>query len=212
MNGMVWVRVLVGAVWLNGGLEKLLNPSFPRQFATSLQAGGFISQAPPFFQDFMRNMVVPNAEIVAQLMRAGELTLGIVLILGLLTNLAALGSIGLSAVIMLSQGGVRLGLGLGPPVEAHGGARIEHPPNGFAQHIDRQHGHHQGDARGEHQVRRAREELDPVLDHGAPGRGALDTRAQDTQDRRVRAGDASRRLPLGADRGRGGRRGHARRR
>jgi thiosulfate dehydrogenase (quinone) large subunit len=115
VNGMVWVRVLVGAVWLNGGLEKLLNPSFPRQFATSLQAGGFITQAPPFFQDFMRSMVVPNAELVAQLMRAGELTLGIVLILGLLTNLAALGSIALSVVIMLSQGGVRFGLGLGAP-------------------------------------------------------------------------------------------------
>lgn len=115
MNGMVWVRVLVGALWLNGGLEKLLNPSFPQQFATSLRAGGFISQAPPFFQDFMRSIVVPNAELVAQLMRAGELTLGIVLILGLFTNLATLGSAALSIIIMLSQGGVRLGSGLGPP-------------------------------------------------------------------------------------------------
>lgn len=112
---MVLVRVLVGAVWLNGGIEKLLNPAFPKQFAVSLQAGGFVSQAPPFFQDFMNGFVVPNAEIVAQLMRAGELTLGIVLILGLLTNLAALGSIGLSAVILLSQGGVGLGTGLGAP-------------------------------------------------------------------------------------------------
>ena len=115
MNGMVWVRVLIGAVWLNGGLEKLLNPSFPRQFAASLQAGGFISQAPPFFQDFMKDYVVPNAELFAQLMRAGELTLGIALILGLITNLAAIGSVGLSAVISLSQGGVGLGTGLGSP-------------------------------------------------------------------------------------------------
>jgi thiosulfate dehydrogenase (quinone) large subunit len=115
VNGMVLVRVLIGAVWLNGGVEKLLNPGFPKQFAVSLQAGGFVSQAPPFFQDFMKGYVVPNAEIVAQLMRAGELTLGIVLILGLLTNLAALGSIGLSAVILLSQGGVGLGTGLGAP-------------------------------------------------------------------------------------------------
>src|SRR5215211_738721 len=68
---MVWVRVLVGAVWLNGAIEKLLNPEFPQQFATSLQAGGFVSQAPPFFQDFMRGVVVPNAEIFAQLMRLG---------------------------------------------------------------------------------------------------------------------------------------------
>jgi thiosulfate dehydrogenase [quinone] large subunit len=115
LNGIVWVRVLIGAVWLNGALEKLLNPSFPGQFAASLQAGGFVSQAPPFFQDFMKGYVVPNAELFAQLMRAGELTLGIALILGLLTNLAAIGSVGLSAVILLSQGGVGLGTGLGSP-------------------------------------------------------------------------------------------------
>jgi len=109
------VRVLIGAVWLNGGVEKLLNPDFPRQFAASLQAGGFVSQAPPFFQDFMKGYVVPNAELFAQLMRAGELTLGIALIVGLLTNLTAIGSVGLSVVILLSQGGVRLGMGLGSP-------------------------------------------------------------------------------------------------
>jgi thiosulfate dehydrogenase (quinone) large subunit len=112
---MVWVRVLVGAVWLNGGLEKLLNPSFPQQFATSLQAGGFVSQAPLFFRTFMQGTVVPNAELFAQLMRAGELALGMALILGFLTNFAAVGSVGLSLVIMLSQGGVRLGTGLGAP-------------------------------------------------------------------------------------------------
>ena len=115
MNGMVWVRVLVGAVWLNGAIEKLLNPEFPQQFAASLEAGGFVSQAPPFFQDFMLGVVVPNVELFAQLMRAGELALGIALILGLLTNLAAVGSVVLSTAIMLSQGGVRLGMGLGAP-------------------------------------------------------------------------------------------------
>jgi thiosulfate dehydrogenase [quinone] large subunit len=63
----------------------------------------------------MRDTVVPNAELFAQLMRVGELALGVALILGLLTNLAAVGSVGLSIVIMLSQGGVRLGTGLGAP-------------------------------------------------------------------------------------------------
>ena len=115
MNGMVLVRVLIGAVWLNGGVEKLLNPAFPRQFAASLQAGGFVSQAPPFFQEFMKGYVVPNAELFAQLMRAGELTLGLALIFGVLTNLAAIGSVGMSIVIMLSQGGIGLGTGLGAP-------------------------------------------------------------------------------------------------
>lgn len=115
MNGMVWVRILVGAVWLNGGIEKLLNPSFPQDFATSLEAGGFVSQAPPFFRGFMQGTVVPNAELFAQVVRAGELTLGIALLLGFLTNLAAIGSIGMSVMILLSAGGVRLGTGLGAP-------------------------------------------------------------------------------------------------
>jgi len=57
---MVWVRVLIGAVWLNGGIEKLLNTEFPRQFAVSLQAGGFVSQAPPFFQDFIKRPSFPT--------------------------------------------------------------------------------------------------------------------------------------------------------
>jgi len=112
---MVLVRVLVGAVWLNGGIEKLLNPSFPRQFADSLAAGGFVSQAPPFFRSFMQGTVVPNAELFAQVVRAGELTLGLALILGFLTNFAAVGSVVLSVAILLSAGGVRLGTGLGAP-------------------------------------------------------------------------------------------------
>ncbi|MGB3632594.1 MAG: TQO small subunit DoxD [Rubrobacteraceae bacterium] len=112
---MAWVRVLVGAVWINGGVEKLLNGDFPQQFTSSLQAGGFVSQAPPFFQSFMESFVIPNSGTIAQLVRIGELSLGIVLILGLLTNLAAIGSIGMSIAIMLSQGGVSLGTGLGAP-------------------------------------------------------------------------------------------------
>jgi thiosulfate dehydrogenase [quinone] large subunit len=115
VNGLLLVRILICAFWLNGGVEKVLNPEFPRKFAASLEAGGFVSQAPPFFQDFMRGYVVPNAELFAQLMRAGELTLGLALVFGLLTNLAAIGSVLLSAVILLSQGGVRLGTGLGSP-------------------------------------------------------------------------------------------------
>lgn len=115
MNGMTWVRILIGAIWLNGAVEKFLNPSFPQQLSQSLQAGGFVSQAPPFFQTFMQNNVIPNAGVVAQLARFGELFLGIGLILGLLTNLAALGSIAMSFALLLSQGGVSLGTGLGAP-------------------------------------------------------------------------------------------------
>jgi thiosulfate dehydrogenase [quinone] large subunit len=115
MNGMAWVRILIGAVWLNGAVEKLLNPGFPRQFAASLNAGGYIQQAPLWFQDLMYAYVVPNAELFAQLQRSGELALGLALIFGLLTNPATVGSIVFSLAILLSQGGVQLGTGLGSP-------------------------------------------------------------------------------------------------
>ena len=115
MSGMAWVRMLIGAVWLNGALEKLLNPNFAQQFATSLNAGGFIAVAPRWFQDIMRAFVVPNAELAAQLARFGELTLGLTLLLGLLTNPAAVGSIFMSLTIMFSQGLPRFGTGLGSP-------------------------------------------------------------------------------------------------
>lgn len=115
MNGMALVRIVIGAVWLNGGVEKLLNPEFPQQFAQSLEVGAFVSQAPAFFQNFMQSTVVPNAETFAQVVRISELVLGVALILGLLTNLAAIGSVFLSLTIMLSQGSPNLGEGLGAP-------------------------------------------------------------------------------------------------
>lgn len=114
MNGMTWIRVLAGAVWLNAAAEKILNPQFPAQFAQSLEVGGFAG-GPPRFQSFVQDIVVPNADPFANLVRAGELALGLGLLLGLLTNLAALGSMAFSLTLLLSEGGVGLGTGLGPP-------------------------------------------------------------------------------------------------
>lgn len=115
MSGMAWIRIVVGAVWLNGAVEKILNPEFPAQLARTLRAGGFVSQAPPFFQDFMRGTVLPNAETVAQLVRFGELAVGLALVFGLLVNPAALVSAVASAALFLAQGGPDLGNGLGAP-------------------------------------------------------------------------------------------------
>jgi thiosulfate dehydrogenase [quinone] large subunit len=115
LSGMTWVRILVGAIWLNGALEKFLNPDFPQQFRAALEAGGYVAQAPLWFQSFMTGVVVPNAELFAQLIRFGELALGLALILGLLTNLAALGSMLFSLTLVVSQGGVQLGTGLATP-------------------------------------------------------------------------------------------------
>jgi thiosulfate dehydrogenase [quinone] large subunit len=63
----------------------------------------------------MRDTVVPNADTAAQLARFGELALGLALVLGLLTNPAALGSILFSLAIFFSQGGPRIGTGVAEP-------------------------------------------------------------------------------------------------
>ena len=112
---MTWVRILTGAIWINGAAEKILNPQFPQQFAQSIKAGGYVSQAPQWFQTFMKSNVVPNADLFANLTRAGELAMGLALLIGLLTNLAALGSIAFSLMLIVSQGGLSFGGGLGPP-------------------------------------------------------------------------------------------------
>ena len=115
ISGMALVRIVVGAIWLNGGLEKLLNPDFPQQFRSSLEAGGYINAAPPWFQSFMNGTVLPNAELFAQITRFAELALGVALILGLMTNLAAIGSLAFSLMLVFSQGGVMFGTGLATP-------------------------------------------------------------------------------------------------
>jgi thiosulfate dehydrogenase (quinone) large subunit len=115
VSAAVCIRLLVGAIWLDGAIEKLLNPNFPSQFAAALRVGAFINVAPPPVASFMRGTVLPNAELFAQLTRLGELALGVALVLGLLTNLAALGSFLYSLLILFTQGGVGLGTGLGSP-------------------------------------------------------------------------------------------------
>jgi thiosulfate dehydrogenase (quinone) large subunit len=70
-----------------------------------------VSQAPGFFRAFMQGVVVPNAEPFAQVVRLVELPL----VLGFVTNLAAVSSVGQSLSIMLSQGGVGFGTRLGAP-------------------------------------------------------------------------------------------------
>ncbi len=115
MSGMAWIRILLGAVWLNGAVEKILNPAFPAQFERALLSGSFISQAPPFLQTFMRETVLANAETFAQLVRFGELALGLALVFGLLVNPAALVSAVYSAALFLAQGGPDLGGGLTEP-------------------------------------------------------------------------------------------------
>ena len=61
----------------------------------------------------MRKFVVPNAELVAVLAGLGETAIGIGLLLGFFTNLAATASIIMGLVLLTSVGGLSIGTGLG---------------------------------------------------------------------------------------------------
>ena len=83
------VRILTGIIWLIHGVPKFLQPEnfLPPNgvFADYVQHGISATTGP--YHDFLVNIVAPNAAIIAQLVRFGELLVGISLVLGLFTRL-----------------------------------------------------------------------------------------------------------------------------
>jgi len=86
------VRIATGAIWLIHAVPKFLHPErfMPPGgvFASYLQNG--IAKTAGPYHDFLVNVVSPNAVGFADLVRFGELCVGISLVLGLLTRFGAL--------------------------------------------------------------------------------------------------------------------------
>jgi thiosulfate dehydrogenase (quinone) large subunit len=86
------VRIATGAIWLIHAVPKFLHPErfMPPTgiFATYLQNG--IAKTAGPYHDFLVNVVSPNAVGFADLVRFGELCVGVSLVLGLLTRFGAL--------------------------------------------------------------------------------------------------------------------------
>jgi thiosulfate dehydrogenase (quinone) large subunit len=99
----VWlvVRVYLGYLWLVAGWEKLIDPSgiwvgskagaAVAGFAQGAmhQATGEHPQVTGWYADFLKNVVVPNAAAFSYLVTFGEILVGLALILGLFTGIAA---------------------------------------------------------------------------------------------------------------------------
>jgi uncharacterized membrane protein YphA (DoxX/SURF4 family) len=81
-------RFLTGGIWLVHGVPKFLNSAqfMPPDgaFATYLQNG--IVKATGPYHDFLVNTVAPNAALFAELVRFGEVCVGISLLLGLFSR------------------------------------------------------------------------------------------------------------------------------
>jgi len=88
-------RIYAGAFWLLHGIPKFT------QSADFLPPNGFMPQlvqkaigsSTGFYHDFLANTVMPNIGLFAQLVRCGEVLVGISLLLGLLSRLGGLGGI-----------------------------------------------------------------------------------------------------------------------
>ena len=99
---LVMLRIYLGMVFLIAALPKL-----NRDFTPSLV--GFLEEVAltkghPFYQEFVRQVVMPNATLFAWLVTWGELALGVLLILGLLTRLSAVVALILALNYMLAKG------------------------------------------------------------------------------------------------------------
>ena len=85
-------RILTGAIWLIHGVPKFLNSAqfMPPTgvFFTYLQNGVVKSRGP--YHDFLVSTVQPNAALFAELVRFGEVCVGISLFLGLFSRLGGL--------------------------------------------------------------------------------------------------------------------------
>jgi uncharacterized membrane protein YphA (DoxX/SURF4 family) len=100
------VRILTGAIWLVHGVPKFLHSDVfmpPTGFIVTYVAQGLAKTTGPY-HDFLANVVQPNIGIFAELVRLGEVCVGISLFLGVLTRLGGLFGILLPLNYMAARG------------------------------------------------------------------------------------------------------------
>ncbi|HVR45882.1 MAG TPA: TQO small subunit DoxD [Candidatus Binatia bacterium] len=100
------VRVLTGLIWLIHGIPKFTNSAAfmpPSGFIVSYVQEGIGKTAGPY-HDFLVGVVQPNIGIFAELVRLGEVCVGISLVLGLFTRLGGFFGIVLPLDYMAARG------------------------------------------------------------------------------------------------------------
>jgi thiosulfate dehydrogenase (quinone) large subunit len=92
----IWlvVRLYLGYEWISAALGKFGSPAW-----TGSQAGAAVTG---WYAWFLQNLVVPNAGLFGWLITLGELAVGVALILGALTGIAAFFGIVMNANYLLA--------------------------------------------------------------------------------------------------------------
>ena len=110
----IWlaVRLYVGYEWLNAGLGKFGAPAWTGDKAGAAIVGfangalkktaGEHPDVPDWYGAFLQNVVIPNAALFAWVITLGELLVGIALIVGALTGIAAFAGVLMNANYLLS--------------------------------------------------------------------------------------------------------------
>jgi thiosulfate dehydrogenase [quinone] large subunit len=114
---LIWlvVRMWLGYSWMNAGYQKIWGSEKSafwfgggagvKGFATAGVAGSTSAKGGAsygWWAGFLHNFVIPNASWIAKLVAVSELVIGIALILGLFTGLAALAGLTLNLTYMFS--------------------------------------------------------------------------------------------------------------
>lgn len=99
---LLLLRVYLGAIFLVAGVPKL-RQDFTPHLVRFLEEVGLV-QGHRFYQEFIRAVVLPNAMLFASVVGWGESLVGLLLVLGLCTRLAAVGALLLVVNYMLAKG------------------------------------------------------------------------------------------------------------
>lgn len=99
---LVLLRVYLGVVFLVAALPKL-EQDFTPGLVGFLQRVA-LQKGHPFYQEFVREIVLPNAPVFATLVTWGELLAGATLIVGLMTRLSAVVTLLLAMNYLFAKG------------------------------------------------------------------------------------------------------------
>jgi thiosulfate dehydrogenase (quinone) large subunit len=101
-TALTLLRTYLGAIFLIAALPKLREDFTPRLIGFLEQVA--LQKGHAFYQEFVREVVLPHAAVFAALVTWGELLVGALLLLGLATRLAAVIALILTVNYMFAKG------------------------------------------------------------------------------------------------------------
>jgi thiosulfate dehydrogenase (quinone) large subunit len=106
LAALAWtaMRVWLGVMWIQAGTAKLWGAEAPA-FLHGIGVAGFAAHGTPAYSwwgSFLHSFVLPNADGIGILVAVSEFAIGIALVAGLFTRIAALGSLALLFTYVMS--------------------------------------------------------------------------------------------------------------